>query len=36
MDLDPTLRGGMELELKICPVKTSRAHLRYSIGPNSF
>ena len=23
MDLDPTLRGGLEWELKICPVKTS-------------
>ena len=23
MDLDPTLRGGLELGLKICPVKTS-------------
>ena len=23
MDLDPTLRGGMELGLKMCPVKTS-------------
>ena len=26
MDLDPTLRGGMELGLKICPVKTSSVH----------
>ena len=23
MELDPTLRGGLELGLKICPVKTS-------------
>ena len=27
MDLDPTLRGGLELGLKICPVKTS-SHAR--------
>ena len=26
MDLDPTLRGGLELGLKICPVKTSTGH----------
>ena len=23
MDLDPTLRGGLEMGLKICPMKTS-------------
>ena len=28
MDLDPTLRGGLELGLKICPVKTSTVEAR--------
>ena len=28
MDLDPTLWGGLELGLKICPIKTSNFHLK--------
>ena len=28
MDLDPTLRGGLEWELKICPVKTSNLNIK--------
>ena len=27
MDLDPTLRGGLEMELKTCPVKTSSSRV---------
>ena len=27
MDLDPTLRGGLEMGLKICPMKTSTRDL---------
>ena len=29
MDLDPTLRGGLEWKLKICSVKTTTPHYAY-------
>ena len=34
MDLDPTLRGGLEMGLKICPMKTSNRH-PYKLNPRT-